>query len=154
MDGSAGTPATEAPSLPGRNVTSPTTSATAMIEVIATASTRGWGHHGLGGCVAGSSYGAPTSVWLANRLSWSRTVAASGRVAGSSSSSRDSSGRNGPAAVGGLMMPTRTMLSSSRALSAVPKGGWPSIAAYSVEPSENTSEAGLGLPVLATSGAR
>ena len=36
----------------------------------------------------------------------------------------------------------------------VPNGGRPSSAAYSVEPSENTSDAGVASPPLATSGAR
>lgn len=106
----------------------------------------------------GRGLGRGSVFALARSMNWahsSRTVAASRRVAGLSCSSRSSSsGVSAPAAVGARMIPVRTTFSRRSELGSVPNGGWPSTAAYSVEPSENTSEAAVASPPAATSGAR
>ena len=64
-----------------------------------------------------------------------------GRSAGSVASIRSSSGVSRSAFCGGSTSPLDTRNSRAIVLSAVPNGGLPSMAAYSVAPSEKTSAA-------------
>ena len=77
-----------------------------------------------------------------------------GRVCGSALSIRSRSGVSGPLRCGESSWPEATRCSTAIALSSWPNGGLPSVAVYSVEPSENTSDAKLADWPRATSGAR
>ncbi|ANZ37677.1 hypothetical protein BBK82_18075 [Lentzea guizhouensis] len=80
---------------------------------------------------------------MATAASASRASTMVGRSSGSERSRRMSRAVSGPALRGGLTLPEATLCSSAMVFSLRPNGGSPSIAAYSVEPRENTSD---GLP--------
>ena len=77
-----------------------------------------------------------------------------GRRFGFADSISRSSGASGPACVAADSRLRATLCRSAMAFLSVPNGGPPSNAAYSVDPSEKTSEAKLVGRPLAASGAR
>ena len=88
----------------------------------------------------------------ATSASTSETSCIAGRSAGAAASIASRTWVSGPSD-GGLIEPEATRCSRAMAFSPVPNGGAPSTAAYSVAPSEKTSEAAVDDVPRATSGA-
>ncbi len=95
-----------------------------------------------GGCVGATTAGVKAAAaWpFATAASASRASAMVGRSSGSARSRRISNAVIGPALRGGSTLPDATLCSSAMVFSLRPNGGVPSIAAYSVEPREKTSD--------------
>ena len=84
----------------------------------------------------------------------SATARMDGRPVGSGESMSMISGVSAPQRCGAGNCPEATRCSNAMVLSSVPNGGLPSIELYSVDPSENTSDAKFASLPRATSGAR